>query len=118
MRRSVVFPVARLESDDYSVPRGSLGIGESMGLRLWQVFWLPPQHGSSVPVADDHLASAGELSIPEHLLPGQLVDRERVATVLRDWLHETPMTQCTARSDTCATWPLAYEITDMILEKQ
>lgn len=42
-------------------------------------------------------------------------ERSVIAEVLRDWLHETPMSQCDRGSDTCGTWPLAYEVADKIM---
>lgn len=41
--------------------------------------------------------------------------REKLAEAMRDWLHETPMSRCNMGSDTCATWPLAYEAADFVL---
>jgi hypothetical protein len=41
--------------------------------------------------------------------------RDRIAGVLRDIIHETPMSQCGVGSDTCPDWPLAYEWADKVM---
>lgn len=41
-------------------------------------------------------------------------ERGRVQKALRDWLHETPLSRCDGGSDTCDTWPLAYEVADLV----
>lgn len=44
------------------------------------------------------------MSLPDRPIDG----RERIiAGVLRDWIHETPLSQCNMGSDTCDDWPLA-----------
>ena len=70
MRRAFVWSIGRLESDDYSVPRGSHGIPEPCQhlADAFVMHWLPPQTGSSVPVWADDLADGGELMIPENLI--------------------------------------------------
>lgn len=53
-------------------------------------------------------------AVPEG--PGEPSEAQRtqIAGVLRDWIHETPMSQCDAGSDTCPDWPLAYEVADRV----
>lgn len=43
-------------------------------------------------------------------------DREESlqAERLRDWIHETPLSRCTAGSDTCDDWDLAYALMRII----
>lgn len=37
--------------------------------------------------------------------------RERVvAAVVRDWIHETPLSQCNMSVDECPDWPAANEL--------
>ena len=38
--------------------------------------------------------------------------RWQVASVLRDWLHETELSRCGLSADECPDWPLAYELAD------
>jgi hypothetical protein len=42
-------------------------------------------------------------------------ERDRLAAVIRDWIHEQPFSECNMGADTCPDWPLTYELTDRIL---
>lgn len=42
--------------------------------------------------------------------------RDVIATALRDLLHETPMSVCNMGSDSCGTWPLAFEWRDVLFK--
>lgn len=42
-------------------------------------------------------------------------ERQAVATVLRDWIHETSLSRCSTGADTCPDWPLAYELADKVM---
>jgi hypothetical protein len=59
-----------------------------------------------------YLARVSAVATPDE---GDATRRGRIAGALRDWLHESPLNQCDAGSDTCDTWPLAYELTDLVL---
>jgi hypothetical protein len=41
--------------------------------------------------------------------------RDALASAFRDWIHESPLTQCSIAADTCPDWPLAYELADIAL---
>jgi hypothetical protein len=49
------------------------------------------------------------------------LDTPQTATVwqaaqrLREWVHESPMTQCDAGADTCPDWGLAFELARLAL---
>lgn len=38
-------------------------------------------------------------------------------TILRDWIHETPLSLCGVGSDTCPDWALAYALADAIEQR-
>lgn len=38
-----------------------------------------------------------------------------IAWLVRGWVHRSPLSQCGMGSDTCPDWPIANEITDMIM---
>jgi hypothetical protein len=40
-----------------------------------------------------------------------------LATPLRDWIHETPMSRCGVGSDACPDWELAYALAEAIVER-
>lgn len=40
-----------------------------------------------------------------------------LATFLRDWIHETPMSLCNAGADTCPDWDLASVLAEAIEER-
>jgi hypothetical protein len=62
-------PVFRLESDDYSAPRGSHGyVDEQNSDNYVFIRWLPPHSGSSGPIQTTDLEPAGELIIPKPLI--------------------------------------------------
>lgn len=44
------------------------------------------------------------------------IERTIIAGVLRDWIHETPMSECGIGSDTCEDWTLAYAVADKIID--
>jgi hypothetical protein len=68
---SLAIPIAQLESDDYSVPRGSYCIGRKIApdSKLYTCKWLPPQFGASSGIHEDDLVDAGELILPSWILP-------------------------------------------------
>jgi hypothetical protein len=37
--------------------------------------------------------------------------------LLRDWIHETPLSQCNTGSDTCPDWELALALANAIEER-
>jgi hypothetical protein len=39
------------------------------------------------------------------------------AKLLRDWLHETPLTLCDQGSDTCGDWDLANALAEALREQ-
>lgn len=41
--------------------------------------------------------------------------QSRAITVLRDWIHETPLSKCNMGSDECPDWPLARDVTTKIM---
>lgn len=38
-----------------------------------------------------------------------------VAGVVRDWIHETPLSLCGPGADECPDWPKANELADLIV---
>lgn len=88
--------------------------------KRWHIIVAPPSGAMVLETLTDeetanHLRKEGwdiETVVPE----GDLHEkRHRLARVLRDWIHETPMTRCNMGADECPDWPLAYELTDRIL---
>lgn len=47
--------------------------------------------------------------------PARLAQRDVLAEAFRDWIHESPLSQCGFGSDECPDWPLAYELADVAL---
>jgi hypothetical protein len=41
------------------------------------------------------------------------MNREHLATVFRNWIHEQPFSKCNMGSDTCPDWDMAYELADL-----
>lgn len=75
LKRSMVYTVVRLVSYDYSVPNGSLGLVDEQLQhmeRAYAIRWLPPLSGTSVPVHEEHLESAGEFLLP---IPGHVAEK-------------------------------------------
>jgi hypothetical protein len=82
-------------------------------------------------IAYEPVSEAAPMSSPVHswcavmngyrlIWPGSVEvsdsDRSAIALALRDWMHEQPsLNQCNGSSDTCDTWPLAYEVRDHIV---
>jgi hypothetical protein len=46
---------------------------------------------------------------------GRVKLRHAMASHFRDWVHESPMSQCNAGADVCPDWPLAYDLADLAL---
>ena len=44
-------------------------------------------------------------------------ERERLAGIFRDWIHEQPFSRCNASCDTCPDWPMAYELADLVVRE-
>jgi hypothetical protein len=42
--------------------------------------------------------------------------RDKLALAFRDWIHETPLSQCSMSADECPDWPLAYQLADLALD--
>jgi hypothetical protein len=40
-----------------------------------------------------------------------------VAMVIRDWLHETPLSLCSMAADECPDWALAHALAEAIAER-
>lgn len=43
------------------------------------------------------------------------LNREWLAEVIRDWIHEQDFSLCGMGADECPDWPKAYELADRIL---
>lgn len=42
------------------------------------------------------------------------MNREHLATVFRDWIHEQPFSKCNMGCDSCPDWDMAYELADLV----
>lgn len=50
---------------------------------------------------------------------GDLDGRDRIATRMRDWIHEQPFSICAKTNmDTCPDWDMAYKLADIALGKE
>lgn len=70
-------------------------------------------------LADSEAWQAGyEQGRREGLAAARQVDdrtRFRVAEAARDWIHHQPFSECGPGADTCPDWPMAAEITKVVL---